>query len=105
MDTKNLQGFERKYLRGLAHGIRPVILIGKEGLTDGIVRATAEALLQHELIKIKYNDFKEKSQKEALTGDLAARTGAEQVGAIGHTVILFRPHPNPEMRRIILPDR
>lgn len=102
---KTLTGFEKKYLRGLAHGLRPMILIGKEGITDGIVRATDEALSQHELIKMKFNDFKEKDQKETITSELVAQTGAALVGSIGHTVVLYRPQKDPEKRRITLPQK
>ena len=98
-----LKGFEKKYLRGLAHDLKPVVLIGKEGITDRIVRAADEGLSQHELIKIKFNDFKEKSQKETLIGELVGQTGSEQVGVIGHTAILYRPQTDPAKRRIRLP--
>jgi RNA-binding protein len=100
---KTLKGFEKKYLRGLAHDLKPLVLIGKEGVTDGTIRAADEGLAQHELIKIKFNDFKEKEQKETLTGDLAAKTGSAQVGMIGHTAILYRPQTDPAKRRIRLP--
>jgi len=102
---KTLTGFEKKYLRGLAHGLRAAILIGKEGITDGIVRATDEALSQHELVKMKFNDFKEKDQKEAITGELVARTGGTLVGSIGHTAIIYRPQKAPDKRRITLPQK
>jgi RNA-binding protein len=102
---KTLKGFEKKYLRGLAHGLKPLVLIGKEGITDGIVRAIDEGLSQHELIKIKFNDFKEKDQKETLTGELVVKTGSAQIGMIGHTAILFRPQLDPEKRRIQLPAK
>jgi RNA-binding protein len=102
---KTLEGFEKKYLRGLAHDLKPVVLIGKEGITDGIVRTADEGLSQHELIKIKFNDFKEKNQKETLTGELVVRTGSSQVGMIGHTAILFRPQTDPAKRRIQLPAK
>ncbi len=102
---KTLKGFEKKYLRGLAHDLKPVVLIGKEGITDGIVRAAVEELSQHELIKIKFNDFKEKNQKETLSGELVVRTGSSQVGMIGHTAILFRPQTDPAKRRIPLPAK
>ncbi len=100
---KTLKGVEKKYLRGLAHDMKPIVLIGKEGITEGIVRATDEGLSQHELIKIKFNDYKEKSQKEALLGELLDQTGSAQVGMIGHTAILYRPQIDPEKRRISLP--
>jgi len=100
---KPLKGFEKKYLRGLAHDLKPVVLIGKEGITDGIVRAADEELSRHELIKIKFNDFKEKNQKDTLAGELVLRTGSAQIGMIGHTAILYRPQTDPAKRRIPLP--
>lgn len=100
---KPLKGVEKKYLRGLAHDLKPVVLIGKEGITEGIVRATDEGLSQHELIKIKFNDFKEKSQKEALVDSLVDRTGCFRIGMIGHTAILYRPQNDPAKQRIKLP--
>ena len=102
---KTLKGFEKKYLRGLAHDLKPVVLIGKEGITDGIVRAADEGLSQHELIKIKFNDYKEKNQKETLVGELVVRTGSAQIGMIGHTAILYRPQTDPAKRRIRLPAK
>ena len=102
---KTLKGFEKKYLRGLAHDLKPLVLIGKDGITDGIVRAAEEGLAQHELIKIRFNDFKEKNQKETLTGELVVRTGSAQVGMIGHTAILYRQQTDPAKRRIQLPAK
>jgi RNA-binding protein len=98
-----LKGFQKKHLKGLAHGLKPVIQIGKEGITEGVIRAIAESLLRHELIKIKFIDFKD--QKEALTGEIEAKTGSERVGMIGHTAILYRPQADPEKRKISLPQR
>lgn len=102
---KTLTGFEKKYLRGLAHELKPLILIGKEGITDGIVRAADEELSRHELIKIRFNDFKEKNQKETLTGELVDQTGSAQIGMIGHTAILYRPQTDPAKQRIPLPAK
>jgi RNA-binding protein len=102
---KTLKGSEKKYLRGLAHDLKPVVLIGKEGITDGIVRAADEGLCQHELIKIKYNEYKEKEQKTPLTEKLVERTGSALIGTIGHTAILFRPQADPAKRRIHLPAK
>ena len=102
---ETLKGFEKKYLRGLAHDLKPVVLIGKDGITDRIVRAADEGLSQHELIKIKFNDFKEKNQKETLAGELVVRTGSAQIGMIGHTAILYRPQTDPAKQRIRLPAK
>jgi RNA-binding protein len=100
-----LKGFQKKYLRGLAHDLKPIVLIGKEGLMAGVVRAVNEGLARHELIKIKFIDCKEKEQKEEMTADLSARTGSETVGMIGHTVTLYKEQPDPEKRKIAVPTR
>ena len=58
-----LKGFEKKYLRGLAHGMKPVVLVGQKGLTDELIKSTNQALDTHELIKIKFIEFKETGEK------------------------------------------
>lgn len=100
-----LKGFQKKYLRGLAHDLKPIVQIGKEGLTANVIRAIDEGLMRHELIKIKFVDFKEKDHKEAMTGEFTGRTGSESVGMIGHTVILYRQQADPEKRKIAVPER
>ena len=100
-----LNGKQKKYLKGLAHKRKPVVLIGQHGLSDAVIKSTDEALNDHELIKIKFNEFKEKGQKEEISSEIEERTGAAQVGMIGHVVIFYRPHPDPEKRRIELPVR
>jgi RNA-binding protein len=100
-----LQGFQRKYLRGLAHGEKPLVLVGQAGLTEGLLAAVNGALDRHELIKVKFNEFKEKRQKEDVARRIEASTGATLVGLIGHTAIFYRMHPDPDRRRIRLPRR
>lgn len=101
MDT--LKGFQKKHLKGLAHGLKPVVQIGKEGITEGVIRAVDAGLLRHELIKIKFTDFKDR--KEELTREIVTKTGSERVGMIGHTAILYRQQTDPEKRKITLPQR
>ncbi|MCK4379402.1 MAG: YhbY family RNA-binding protein [Deltaproteobacteria bacterium] len=100
-----LQGFQRKYLRGLAHNLKPMVHLGQKGLTAGLVSSVNEALELHELIKLKFLDFKEKSQKEELAGRIARQTGAELVGIIGNIAIFYRQQQDSEKRTIILPER
>jgi RNA-binding protein len=100
-----LKGFQKTYLRGIAHGIKPVVLIGREGVTEMVIRAVDEGLARHELIKIKFNDLKQKDQKKAVTCELATRTDSEPVGMIGHVAILYRTQADPTKKRIDLPSR
>ncbi len=103
MTTTSLKGFQKKYLRGLAHPLKPVVQIGREGITEGVIRAIDECLFRHELIKVKFTDFKEKDQKEAIAGEFTDKTGSELVGMIGHTAILYRQQADPEKRKIAIP--
>jgi len=100
-----LEGFQRKYLRGLAHSMKPVVFIGQKGLTSGMLQSTERALDDHELIKVKFIDFKEKDQKAEIVEAIQKEIGAEVVGMIGHMAILYRQQKDPEKRRIVLPGR
>ena len=100
-----LPGFQRKYLRGLAHSLKPVVLVGQKGMTDALVSFVDEALTRHELIKIKFNEYKEGERKKEFLDRLEEATGCQTVGLIGHTAILYRPHPDPEQQKIHLPER
>lgn len=99
---KPLTSQQRKHLRSLAHHLEPLVLIGRAGASDMLVRSAADALDAHELIKVKFNEHKE--EKRALTDDIAFRTGAEVVGIIGNTAILYKRQADEEKRKVELPD-
>lgn len=100
---QKLKGYQRTHLRGLAHGIKPTVFVGQKGLSSSVVDAVDEALNAHELIKIKFQDFKEKAEKKAVSEKIENLTGAEMVGMIGHMAIFYRQHPDPEKRKISIP--
>ena len=102
---KRLEGFQKKYLRGLAHSMNPVVIIGQKGYSDTVISAIDSALTTHELIKIKFIDFKDKSQKNELLESIVKNSKCEDVGMIGHTAILYRENHEPENRKITLPKR
>jgi RNA-binding protein len=103
--TKKLEGFQRKYLRGLAHKTKPVVFIGQKGITEALNRSIDDALTAHELIKVKYIDFKDKENKTEIAGIMEKTHDCEMVGMIGHTAIFFRQHPDEEKRKIAVPSR
>jgi RNA-binding protein len=98
-----LLGFQKRYLRSLAHPLSPVVLIGKSGLTDAVVTKADRELVAHELIKVRFQDWKE--EKRALLAELASRLLAEQVGVVGHVGILFRQNRDPKQRRVRVPRK
>ncbi|MBF0423200.1 MAG: ribosome assembly RNA-binding protein YhbY [Magnetococcales bacterium] len=97
----NPSASQRKYLRGLAHPLKPMVMVGHEGVTDPVLAEVERALEDHELIKIRFNDFKE--EKKQLCDAIIARSGAVMAGMIGHVAILYRPRRDPSKRRIRLP--
>lgn len=98
---EQLQGSQRKYLRGQAHHLKPVVMVGAKGLTDQLIASVDLALKDHELIKVKFGDLKE--TKKEISQAMAQTTGSELVGLIGNVAILYRPHPQTEKRKIKLP--
>ena len=100
---KQLKGSDRTYLRGLAHHLKPVVFVGEQGITDNLIQAANEALDTHELIKVKFNSYKE--QKKTLAQEIEDRTQSEMVGMIGHIAIFYRQQPDKEKRKIQLPAR
>lgn len=100
-----LTGFQKRFLRGAAHALKPVVFVGQKGFTDALVKAMDEALERHELVKIKFVEFKEKEKKNGLVDRMEHALSCSAVGLIGHTAIFFRQQKDPQKRRIVLPQR
>lgn len=86
---------ERLALRGRAHHLNPVVLLGAAGLTEAVVKETDRALTAHELIKVRIPGD-DRDEREAICAQLADRLGAARVQAIGKLLVLYRPRPEQE---------
>lgn len=95
-----LNGKQRRKLKSLAHHLKPVVYIGKNGITDGLMAAVEQALDDHELIKIKFIDFKD--AKRAFLDKIAEGTGAEILNLIGNIAIVFRQSREESKRKFEL---
>ena len=93
---------QRSYLRSLSHHLEPVVLIGKNGVTDGTLKTINKVLNTRELIKIKFREYKD--EKQSLSHQIAESTDSDVVGMIGHTIILFRQNPDSEKQNIHFPN-
>jgi RNA-binding protein len=100
---KEYTGWEKKHLRALAHHLKPVIQIGKLGVTDKVLSALDKALDDHELIKIKFMDFKD--EKESLSVKISESCNALIAGLIGNIMILYRQNPDKERRKVVIPKK
>ena len=97
---KELSSADRKNLRALAHHLDPVCHLGKDGLTEAAVRSIMLALDAHELVKVKFQDFK--SEKRSLSSRIEELTQSHLVGLIGNIAIFYRENPDAERRKISL---
>ena len=89
---------QRAYLKSLAHHLKPVVYVGKEGVSDSTVRSVEEALNTRELIKVRVQEAAPQDVREA-GAELASRmAGLELVQTIGRVAVLYRRHPEkPEI--------
>jgi RNA-binding protein len=93
-----LTGKQKKILRGKAHSLKPVVQIGKNGLSDTVLSQIDESLDAHELVKIKLVDFKD--EKREISEKIEESLKCDVCGIIGNTVIVFRQNKDPEKRKM-----
>lgn len=89
-----------RHLRGLAHGLRPVVLVGQLGATAAVLAELEQAISHHELVKVQIGGD-DREARRAAVAHLAAGVGAEVVQAVGKTATLYRR--NAESPRLLLP--
>jgi len=90
---------ERQYLKGLAHGLNPVVMIGNNGLTEAVIREVAVNLDAHELIKVRVLGD-DRDARVAMYEQLCDELGAAPVQHIGKLLVLWRPS---DKEKIVLP--
>jgi len=96
-----LKGSQKKYLRSQAHHLKPLVIIGAKGLTEQLIGSVDLALKDHELIKVKFGEFKE--EKKEISAQIAQVTKSELIGLIGNVAIFYRQQHDPEKRKIKIP--
>ncbi len=102
MSGSKLTPKQRRHLSGLGHTLQAIVTIGKDGLTDAVVAALEQALLDHELVKVRVGSSSSEDRKE-VGARLAERADAEQVSVIGKTMLIYKAHP--EKPKIKLPKK
>lgn len=84
---------QKKELRAKAHALKPVIITGNAGISEGVINETHISLDQHELIKVRVNAG-DREQRKQMIDTLLNETGAELIQSIGHIATLYRKNPN-----------
>jgi|TARA_R110000868_G_scaffold242201_2_gene497720 RNA-binding protein len=90
-----------QYLKGLAHALKPVVQLGNNGLTEGVLAEIDGAIKHHELIKVKI-PTDDKEEKALIMDAIIRETGALKVQAIGHILVLFK---QSDEKKIELPRK
>lgn len=88
---------QRKFLEKSAHSLEPIVIIGGNGLTPQVIEMILKSLEAHELLKVKFNDFKD--EKSQLTQEICTQTDATLVRMIGNIAIIFKQNKNPEKQK------
>ena len=89
---------DKRKLKGMAQRMEPTLKLGRAGLSDGFLRSVSEALDLHELVKVRFDEFKE--QKHELMPLMAQRTGSELIMQVGHVAVLWKRNPDEAKRKI-----
>jgi RNA-binding protein len=92
-----LTGKEKRQLRGLGHGLSPVVMVGKGELSEALIKETDVALSAHELIKVKLLESCLMERHE-VAQQLAEACGAEVAQVLGRTFLLYRKGEKPKIQ-------
>ncbi|MFL1405697.1 ribosome assembly RNA-binding protein YhbY [Marinobacter sp. M1N3S26] len=97
----SLSAAQRREYRAIAHNLKPIIIIGDKGLSDGLVQELERALDDHELIKVKVASNDRDARGEVIDA-LCQQSGAELVQTIGKIAIILRraKQPNPKLSNL-----
>jgi RNA-binding protein len=87
---------QKRYLKGLAHPLKPVVMIGNKGLTENVTMEINNALAQHELIKVRVSG-QEKADRANMLEEICKQTESELVMIIGHIGALYRQAKEPKI--------
>jgi RNA-binding protein len=95
---------QKKHLRRLAHPLRPLVMLGNAGLTDGVINELERALDDHELVKVSAR-VGARSARDSAFDELARRTRAQLVQRVGHIGVFYRQGRKAgTLAKILIPD-
>lgn len=85
----NVTNKQKQYLKGLAHSLKPVVQLGANGFTEGVLAEIDSALTHHELIKVRIPSD-DREEKSLIMDAIVRETKAIKLQVIGHVVVLYR---------------
>lgn len=93
----SLTNKQNKYLRGLSHDLKPVVMIGNSGVTEGVLGELETCLAHHELVKVRISGV-DRDDRQQMAESLCKKSRSELVNTIGHIAVLYRPAKQPTIK-------
>jgi RNA-binding protein len=94
---RELSPEQRKYLKAQAHPLKPVVMIGAQGLTEAVIKEAERAIAVHELIKVRVLGDDRDARETYLDG-LCHALGAVPVQHIGKLLLIYKPAEKPKIQ-------
>lgn len=95
----SLKPKQKQFLRGLAHSLKPTVIIGGSGLTESVIEEIKQTIEHHELIKIRINAG-DRTVREEIMGNISTTCDCDHVQSIGRIGIFYKPS---DKHKITLP--
>ena len=92
---------QKKHLRGLGHGLKPLIMVGDAGLSESLLAEYESTLSHHELIKVSVR-VGDRKERDSIINQLCDTASATLVQRVGNMALVYRE--NPEKKKIVLPN-
>ena len=93
---------QKKHLRGLGHGLKPLIIVGDSGLSDSLMAEFEATLAHHELIKVSVR-VGDRQARDSIIEELCSAGSASLVQRVGNMALFYRE--NSEKKKIVIPNR
>jgi len=94
---------QKKHLRGLGHGLKPLIMVGEAGATESLLAEYESTLSHHELIKVSVR-VGDRKTRDTIIEKLCSVASAELVQRVGNMALLYRENPKKK-KKLIIPNR
>ncbi len=88
---------QKQFLKGLAHPLKPVVQLGGNGLTEGVIAEIDFALNHHELLKVKVPSD-DRDEKTLIMDAIVGETKSYKVQTIGHVLVIYKPSKDPVIK-------
>jgi len=88
---------QNKYLRGLSHDLKPIVMIGNSGVTEGVLSELETCLAHHELVKVRISGV-DRDERRQMAENLCKQSNSELVNTIGHIAVLYRCAKEPVIK-------